>query len=133
MIVHPLRLRPGQDLKQAIQDYADRHAIRAGWVMTCVGSLTDLHLRYANQPEGTPQRGHFEVVSLVGTVSTAGCHLHLCVSDERGHTIGGHLLDHNLVYTTAEIVLGESPYHIFSRELDGTTPYPELQIAPRID
>lgn len=128
MTVHALRLKPGEDLKQGIQQYVDEHEITAGWVMTTVGSLTDVHLRYANQEMGDTLRGHFEIVSLVGTVSTNVSHLHLSVSDSTGRTTGGHLLEGNLIYTTAEIVVGESERHVFEREVDGTTPYKELQV-----
>ena len=129
--IHPLRLRPGDDLRDGIQAYVDARGIEAGWIMTCVGSLTEYHLRYADQEGGDGRRGHFEIVSLVGTVSIHGSHLHLSVSDEGGRTIGGHLLDGNPVYTTAEIVIGESREFRFLREDDGSTGYRELQIERR--
>ncbi len=126
--IHVFRLKPGTDLRAGIEDFAKQEKIEAGWVMTCVGSLTQTHLRFANQPNGTKANGHFEIVSLVGTVSVNGNHLHLSVSDSLGQTTGGHLLPENLVYTTAEIVIGESRNHIFTREKDGTTPWEELQV-----
>ncbi|WP_116106349.1 PPC domain-containing DNA-binding protein [Lewinella sp. IMCC34191] len=129
--IHPFRLLPGEDLREGIQRYTDAHQIEAGYIMTCVGSLTDWHLRFANQPEGTSGSGHFEIVSLVGTVSTHGSHLHLSVADSTGAMIGGHLLEGNRIYTTAEIVIGESPDHRFLREDDGSTGYRELSIKPR--
>ena len=85
-------------------------------------------MRFANQKGGTNAEGHFEVVSLVGTVSTNGSHLHISVSDSAGKTVSGHLLDGNLVYTTAEIVLQEDDSYHFTREKDGSTPWEELQI-----
>jgi predicted DNA-binding protein with PD1-like motif len=41
------------------------------------------------------------------------------------------LLDSNLVYTTAEIVIGEGKQLVFTREKDGTTPWEELQVKPK--
>jgi hypothetical protein len=38
------------------------------------------------------------------------------------------LLDENIIYTTAEIVIGESKNHVFTREKDGSTPWEELQV-----
>ncbi len=128
MKIHAFRLLPGQDLRREIEAFAKQQNIQAGWVMTCVGSLTQTHLRYANQPDGAKRNGHFEIVSLTGTVSVNGCHLHLSVSDSLGTTIGGHLLPDNLVYTTAEIVLGEATDLVFKREKDGSTPWEELHI-----
>lgn len=127
-VIHPIRLKPGEDLFAGIENYVRDHDIKAGWIATCAGSLTQCRIRYANQPNGDTLVGHFEIVSLSGTVSTGGSHLHISVSDSTGRTIGGHLLEGNLVYTTAEIVIGESRSHQFLREQDGSTPWKELQI-----
>jgi uncharacterized protein len=126
--IHVFRLKPGQDLKREIEAHVKAHNIEAGWVMTCVGSVTQYHLRFANQPQGTKGNGHFEIVSLVGTISINGHHLHMSVSDSTGRTIGGHLLDSNFIYTTAEIVIGEGKQLVFTREKDGTTEWEELKI-----
>lgn len=128
---HPFRLKPGADLKKGIEAYAKAHNVKAGWMATCVGSLTQYNLRFANQPQGTKSEGHFEIVSLTGTVSVNGLHLHISLSDGTGKTLGGHLLDDNLIYTTAEIVLQEDDAFDFVREKDGTTPWEELQIKQK--
>jgi len=126
--VHVIRLKPGEDLKASLSKFVKQENIQAGWIVTCVGSLTDYSLRFANQQNQTSGSGHFEIVSLVGTLSTNGSHLHLSISDSTGKTIGGHLLDGCKIYTTAEIVIGESNEMIFKREKDGTTPWEELQV-----
>ena len=128
---HPLRLKPGADLKGEIEAYIKQEKIEAGWISTCVGSLTVLQVRYANQPGADTLEGHLEIVSLTGTVSVNGSHLHISVSDSTGKTIGGHLMNGSKVYTTAEIVIGESLLHRFTREQDGTTPWQELQIRKK--
>lgn len=131
MQIHPLRLLPGHDLRQQLQAYVQQHQLQAGFVVTCCGSLTRYHLRFADQPTGQAAQGHFEIVSLTGTLSIHGLHLHMSVADEQGRTIGGHVLEGNIVYTTAEIVLGESEAHVFTREKDGSTAWEELQIRKR--
>lgn len=131
MQIHPLRLLPGHDLRQQLQAYVRQHQLQAGFVVTCCGSLTRYHLRFADQAAGQAAEGHFEIVSLTGTLSIHGMHLHMSVADEQGRTIGGHVLEGNIVYTTAEIVLGESEAHVFTREKDGSTAWEELQIRPR--
>lgn len=125
---YAFRLKPGQDLKKEILQYVNDKQIKAGWISTCVGSLTHYNIRFANQPEGRSASGHFEIVSLTGTVSVNGSHLHTSVSDSTGRTIGGHLLDSNLVYTTAEIVILSSDDLVFKRENDGSTEWEELQV-----
>lgn len=122
------RLRPGQDLKEELDKLVQQHPIAAGTLLTCVGSLTDVVLRLANQDGGTEYRGHFEIVSLAGTLSTNGSHLHLAVSDTTGRTVGGHLLAGCKIYTTAELVIGVLPDVTFTREPDPAFGYRELVI-----
>ncbi len=127
---YAFRLKPGQDLKQGIQNFVAEKQIKAGWINTCVGSLTEYNIRFANQPEGAKDNGHFEIVSVTGTVSVNGSHIHISVSDSTGKTIGGHLMEGCKIYTTAEIVIGSSNDYNFKREKDGTTPWEELQVEP---
>ena len=128
---HALRLSPGADLKSSLQTYAREQQLQAGVILTCVGSLTDVHLRLANQEEGTRYRGHYEIVSLVGTLTAEGMHLHLSLADSSGATFGGHLLEGCRVYTTAEIALAELPGYRFTREPDPQTGYRELRVSSR--
>lgn len=130
MRVHALRLKPGDDLRQQLLGFVEQQHMKAATLVTCVGSLTTTTLRLANQEGPTVYKGHFEIVSLVGTLSINGSHLHLAVSDSTGRTIGGHLLDGNIVYTTAEIVVGEMPELDFRRETDATYGYKELSVYP---
>jgi len=129
---YAFRLKPGQDLKASIDSFVQAHQLEAAWIQTGVGSLTDYHIRFANQPNGAKDTGHFEIVSLVGTLSINGSHIHISIADSTGKTIGGHLLEGNKIYTTAEIVIGCSNDFQFKREEDGTTPWKELQVKPTI-
>ncbi len=128
---YAFRLKPGQDLKQSIDSFVEAKNIQAGCIAACVGSLTEYNIRFANQEKGYSDKGHFEILSLAGTVSVNGSHIHLSISDSTGKTIGGHLLTSCKVYTTAEIVIGEAIDLIFTREKDGSTPWEELQIKKR--
>lgn len=125
---YSLRLKPGQDLRQELERFVTTNRIEAGTMLTGVGSLTDVTLRLANQDTHTTWRGHFEIVSLVGTLSTHGSHLHLAVSDSTGRTLGGHLVNGCLIYTTAELVIGVLPDVVYTREPDPTFGYRELMI-----
>jgi uncharacterized protein len=126
-----LRLKPHEDLKKSIQQFATAHRIKAGAIVTCVGSVEQYHLRFANQAIGSRATGHFEILSLSGTFSDASMHLHLALADSTGKSVGGHLLDETLVYTTAEIVLVEMRDLEFQREADSTYGYPELVIRKK--
>ena len=126
--VYVFRLKPGEDLRKSIEAIVKEKNIEAGWINTCVGSLTDYTIRFANQQEGNNGSGHFEIVNLTGTVSVNGSHLHISISDSEGKTIGGHLLDGCKIYTTAEIVIGSTTTYEFTRKKDGTTKWEELQV-----
>jgi predicted DNA-binding protein with PD1-like motif len=125
------RLKPGQDLRKELLAFAKREGLKAGAVVTCVGSLTEVSLRYANREGAAVRQGRFEIVALVGTVDPSGGHLHLCVADRDGVAFGGHLTDGCLVYTTAEVVVGELTGLEFRREPDRTFGYDELAVYPR--
>jgi predicted DNA-binding protein with PD1-like motif len=103
--IHAFRLKPGEDLKAGIERVVQQEKIEAGWIMTAVGSLVQTAIRYANQPVTDSLSGHIDIVSMTGTVSINGSHLHISVSDSTGNTIGGHLMPGNVVYTTAELVI----------------------------
>jgi predicted DNA-binding protein with PD1-like motif len=126
--VFAFRLKPGDDLQKGIEQIVKQHNIKAGWINTCVGSLTNYQIRFANQTASNSDSGHFEIVSLVGTLSVNGSHIHLSVSDSTGKTIGGHLMEGCKIYTTAEIVISSTDRFDFERAEDGTTPWKELQI-----
>jgi uncharacterized protein len=131
MQTHALRLRPGQDLKQSLVAFAHAHKLKAGFILTCVGSLRVAALRLANKDDTTIFEDKFEILSLVGTLSVDGPHLHVALSDGTGRTLGGHLQDGSLVYTTAEIVIGELDELIFTRPIDPETTYDELVITAK--
>ena len=126
--IHIIRLKPGQDLKLSIENFVKARNIRAGWIVTCVGSLTHYHLRFANQREGQAGNGFFEIISLCGTLSLDGLHLHTAISDDKGILKGGHLLEGCIIYTTAEIVIEETTEYVFTREKDDATGWKELHI-----
>ena len=129
---YAFRLRPGQDLRKELLAFARRENLRAAAVVTCVGSLTNVAVRLPNREAATTRTGHFEIISLVGTLDPAGGHLHLCVTDSDGVAFGGHLLDGCLVYTTSEIVISELTSIEFRREPDKTFGYNELVVSPRM-
>lgn len=126
-----IRLLPHKDLKKELVAFAERNKIKSGFIVTCVGSLEQVNIRFANQEKSELFEGHFEIVSLTGTLSDSSIHIHLAVSDSSGKTIGGHLTDGSLIYTTAEIVVGELAELEFHRETDSTYGYKELSIKKR--
>jgi len=129
--IHVFRLRPGDDLLGGIRAYVNAHHIQAAVLLSAVGSLTQASIRYANQPEAHIHTGHFEIVSITGTVEEGGEHVHLSIATGQGTMIGGHLMTGCKIYTTGEITLAELVGVHFTRETDtGGSGWDELKIYP---
>ena len=123
-----LRLVPGEDLRRALERFTAEQGLRAAYVAACAGSLKVAAVRFADAGEPTLLRGPFEIVSLSGTLSPDGPHLHVALAGAGGDMVGGHLGVGSIVHTTAEIVVVELGGLEFSREEDGATGYRELSI-----
>ncbi|MBC8008422.1 MAG: DNA-binding protein [Prolixibacteraceae bacterium] len=132
MQLFPLRLRPGQDLRAALEAALTEHAAGAAFVLQGIGSLSVAQLRLAGAERPTELRGDLEILTLAGTLASDSAHLHIAISDTQGRVLGGHVSAGCVVRTTAEILLAWLPEHDFSRELDvGGSGFRELVVRPR--
>jgi len=126
-----LRLKPGDDVVLELRKFVNANQLKAVAIVTAVGSLTTARLRYANVNEWDRISGHFEILSLVGTIDAKGEHLHISLSDGTGRTIGAHFGAGSSVYTTAEIVLAELVDFEFDREPCELSGWDELTVSRR--
>ena len=131
LLVLPLRLGPGVDLRRALEGALAGQATDSAFVVAGIGSLVDAKLRYAGEPEECVIAGPLEILSLSGTLGAAGAHLHMSVSDGSGRVHGGHVGYGNEVRTTAEILLAMLPDGSLTRELDPATGFNELVVRRR--
>lgn len=125
---YTFRLKAGQDLFDSVDTFVREMHVEAGCVLSGVGSLTHATLRLANREFFSEYDGHFEIVSITGTVSIHGSHLHVSISDEEGKTIGGHLVSGCSVYTTTEIILAVFEELVYKREFAEDSGYEELVV-----
>ena len=121
------RLTKGMDLKEEIEKYSIDNKI-SGAILCSVGCLSKLTIRLADGESILEKNGMFEIVSVTGTLSPDGVHIHISVSDEDGNTIGGHLKNGCIVNTTAEVCIVIFDNISFSREFDESTGYDELVV-----
>ncbi|RAK60108.1 DUF296 domain-containing protein [Phenylobacterium hankyongense] len=135
MRAHAFRLTPGTDLRAELKRLTEAHALRAGCILSGVGSLSHARLR---MPGAVGDAEVFvtldeplEIVSLTGALCADGLHVHISLSRRDGSCIGGHLAPGCIVHTTAELVIGELPEVEFRRPLDPATGYNELSVQPR--
>lgn len=128
MQAHPLRLYPGDDLRAAVENVLQKDKLRAAFVIQGIGSLSVAQLRFAGAEHPTEIRGDLEILTVAGSVSPDGAHLHMSIADARAQVFGGHVAHGCKVRTTAELLLALLPAHAFSREPDPRTGFAELVI-----
>jgi uncharacterized protein len=126
-----VRLKPDEDLRQSLKEFTIAHQLQAGFILSAIGSLSQAAIRFANQPKSEILTGKFEILCLNGTLSMHGLHLHGAIADSTGNVIGGHIDTGCIIYTTAEIVIGESENLVFLRTPDAQTGFLELEIRER--
>jgi len=116
-VSYAVRLKPNEDLFERIDSLSKELDIRAGFVISAVGSLLSASIRFANQSDVAYLNGPFEITSLVGTISSiGGHHIHITVCDSQGVCKGGHFVG-GLIFTTVELVIGSAPELCFARKL----------------
>lgn len=126
----PLRLAPGADLRRALEQALVTEQVAGAFVVSGIGSLRDVRLRFAAQAQATLLPGDFEIISIAGALTPDGAHLHMAVSDSQGRVVGGHVVVGNEVRTTVEVLLALTDGWQLSRELDPATGYAELAVRP---
>ena len=122
----PIRLTPGEDLRQAIEAAVRSQGSHAAFVLSGVGSLSAAGLRFAGAQQPQRLSGDMEILSLSGSVARNGSHLHMALSTATGQVLGGHVSPGCIVRTTAEVLLALLPEWEFAREPDAATGYDEL-------
>ena len=128
----PIRLSPGQDLRRALEDAAGRAGGRAAFVLSGIGSLSDACLRFAGAAEPARITDDLELLTLAGSLSQGGAHLHATVADPQGRVVGGHVAYGCIVRTTAEVLIVMLDGWAFARQRDDASGYDEL-VVRRID
>lgn len=128
----PVRLSPGADLRRTLQDDAGSLNTDSAFVVAGIGSLVEASIRYAGESKETVLAGPLEILSLSGSLSPSGAHLHMSVSDASGRVYGGHVGYGNTIRTTAEILLAILPDGCLAREYDAETGFNELVVRHRV-
>lgn len=122
-----LRLVPGEDLRGAIEAAVARETpAGAAFVLSGIGSLSRAALRLAGAAEPTVVEGDLELLTLAGSVSPDGAHLHALLACADGSVLGGHVAPGCTVRTTAELLLASVPQWQLGRQRDPETGHAEL-------
>ncbi|MFM7086612.1 MAG: PCC domain-containing protein [Cyanobium sp.] len=104
----PLHLDAGSDVRLSLEALA-REQAASGYVLSVVGNLSTAVFQCPGRPAPTRLRGELEIITLSGTLSPEGVHLHLSFSDGDCRVWGGHLEPGTLVLRGADLLLGFLP------------------------
>lgn len=126
------RLYPDQDLRREIENMVRENNVKAGVLLSIVGSLKSAVLRMP-QPESDVYKTKewsepLEIVGSTATLSENGSHVHVSLSDKEGNVTGGHLQEGCIVRTTVEVVIGVFDDIEYKRVRDKETGFDELEI-----
>lgn len=128
MKIYTKRLVQGDDLKKEIEKLCSLNNIKAGVILSSVGSLNVLSIRVAGATQISEIHEKMEIISLNGTVSYERVHLHISASKVTGEVIGGHLIYNTVIDTTCELVIMEIDDREFGKQYDEKTKFYELLI-----
>lgn len=121
-----LRLKPGEDLRGALEAVLAQQAMSGAFVLAGIGSLSQAVIRCAGIAEADGHREDLELLTLSGSLSAQGAHLHATLARADGSVFGGHVAPGCIVRTTAELLVGLLPQWTLERAMDEATGYAEL-------
>ena len=101
----PLHLEAGSDVRRSLEQLALAHNA-GGFVLSVVGNLSQAAFACPGKSAPTVLAGELEIITLQGTISPDGVHLHLSFSDASCQVWGGHLEPGTLVLRGADLLVG---------------------------
>lgn len=125
----PLKLAPGSDLRLSLEELAKRDGI-SGFVLGVVGNLTKASFQCPGQAEPTVLEGDLEIITLNGTFSPEGVHLHLSLSDGACQVWGGHLEPSTIVQKGVDLLIGVLEQHGVTPSRQASEPRLEIAVLP---
>ena len=102
------RLHRGDDLKQSILEFCRMNNINSGIIACAVGCCSKVRFRLAGAESFYEDEKDYEIVSIMGTISKDGVHIHISFADDTGKVVGGHLSDGCIINTTCEVSIIET-------------------------
>lgn len=101
----PMHLGSGSDLLRSLEALVQEHQV-SGFVLSVVGNLSQAAFQCPGKAGPSVLRGELEIITLQGTVSPEGVHLHLSLADGDCQVWGGHLEPGSLVLRGADLLVG---------------------------
>jgi len=105
MRVRALHLEAGADVRRSLEALAEQENA-SGFVLSVVGNLRQASFACPGRNSPTVLSGELEIITLQGTISPQGVHLHLSFSDGDCQVWGGHLEHGSLILKGADLLVG---------------------------
>jgi predicted DNA-binding protein with PD1-like motif/glutaredoxin len=105
MRAKPFHLEAGADLRGSLEAIAQRENA-VGFVLSVVGNMSQATFACPGADGPTVLQGELEIITIQGTVSPQGVHLHLSFSDGACQVWGGHLEHGSHVLKGADLLVG---------------------------
>lgn len=129
--IHTLRVMPRQEITAEISNYCRQNGISSGVILGIIGSVERAKLNFLMKLPGEydsiDYQGPLEIVCAQGSVALKNddtiIHIHIQLSG-KDVCRGGHLAE-AIVFSTAEVIIGELDYQLW-RQTDSYTGLNEL-------
>ena len=128
----PLHLEAGSDVRRSLEQLALEHNA-GGFVLSVVGNLSQAAFACPGKSAPTVLSGELEIITLQGTISPDGVHLHLSFSDASCQVWGGHLEHGTLVLRGADLLVGLLSAGSSAAPIASASSEPRVEIAGRPD
>ena len=128
----PLHLEAGSDVRRSLEQLALDHNA-GGFVLSVVGNLSQAAFACPGKSAPTVLAGELEIITLQGTISPDGVHLHLSFSDASCQVWGGHLEHGTLVLRGADLLVGLLSAGSSAAPIASASSEPRVEIAGRPD
>ena len=128
----PLHLEAGSDVRRSLEQLALDHNA-GGFVLSVVGNLSQAAFACPGKSAPTVLAGELEIITLQGTISPDGVHLHLSFSDASCQVWGGHLEHGTLVLRGADLLVGLLSTNSSAAPRASASSEPRVEIAGRPD
>ena len=128
----PLHLEAGSDVRRSLEQLALDHNA-GGFVLSVVGNLSQAAFACPGKSAPTVLAGELEIITLQGTISPDGVHLHLSFSDASCQVWGGHLEHGTLVLRGADLLVGLLSAGSSAASIASASSEPRVEIAGRPD
>ena len=126
----PLHLQAGSDVRRSLEQLALEHNA-GGFVLSVVGNLSQAAFACPGKSAPTVLAGELEIITLQGTISPDGVHLHLSFSDASCQVWGGHLEHGTLVLRGADLLVGLLSAGSSAAPIASASSEPRVEIAGR--